>query len=172
VVGREHDQGMVPGAAGIVDALAATGPEGPQCVGPARVRPGGDDDDPGMVLQRNERLGTERMAFHERETQGGGARLAAEDADEGASAPCGNIDAGEIVEALGKSGIDGEMRSTLGLDDIAEGGEGFARQGLDVEGGYDSSFPSRCKVATMALAASSGEVCEVSSTISACSGRS
>src|SRR5690606_2111802 len=122
--------------------------------------------------QRNERLGAQRMALHQRETHRAGARLAAEDADERSSAPGRDIDAGEIVEALGKAGIDGEMRRTVGLDDIAEGGEGFAREGLDVEGdqlssSYESSFPSRCNAVTMALAASSAEVWDVSSTISA-----
>jgi hypothetical protein len=162
----------MPGAAGIVDALAPARPKGPQGVRPARFRPGGDDDDPGVVLQRNERLGAQWVAFHQREAQRDRARLAAEDADERPSAPGRDIDLGEIMEALGKAGIDGEMRSAAGLDDIAEGGEGFAREGLDVEGGYDSSFPWRSKVATMALAASSGGTCEVSSTISASSGRS
>jgi hypothetical protein len=112
------------------------------------------------------------VAFHQREAQRGRARLAAKDADERPSTSSRDIDAGEIMESLGEAGIDGEMRSSVGLDDIAEGSEIFAREGLDVEDDYDSSFPWRSSVATMAVAASSGEVCEVSSTISASSGRS
>ena len=142
MVGDEHDQGVMPSAAGIIDPLAPAGAEGAQGVRPARVRSGGDDDDPGVVLQRQKRLGAQRVALHHRKTQRGRARLTSKNVDERPSALGGDIDAGKIMETLGKAGIDGEVLAAVGLDDIAEGSEAFARQWLDVDGNQFSSTSS------------------------------
>ena len=71
------------------------------------------------------------MALHHLYRKGQRTRLSAEDRDDHAALGAG-LDLGQVVIALGVAGIDGEVpRGVARLDDIAEGGEGFAAEGLD-----------------------------------------
>ena len=119
----EGEQGMMPGAGAVVDALAAVAAEGAQ---PAELQPLAGrrhDDEEGRGRERDEGLARQRMALHQAKAQRQGHGLGTAEADLGPPAGGRDLDRRQIVEALGAAGIDRMMRPALALDDIAEGGE-------------------------------------------------
>lgn len=69
------------------------------------------------------------MAFNHADGYWPRAGLPAKDADQRVAALGGDIHTGEIVKALGRSLVDRQALRAGGLDHVAEGGEGFFRQG-------------------------------------------
>ena len=67
------------------------------------------------------------MAFDHAYGDGLRARLPAKDTYQRAAAPGGDVDTGKIVEALGRPLVDRQALCAIGLDDVAEGREGFLR---------------------------------------------
>ena len=87
-----------------------------------------DEDEPGLVLQRIEGLGSKRVAFHQLDGDGQRAGPCREDAD-GRHAVVGcHIDVRQIVEAFREALVDGDGHRAAGLDYLAEGREGRLRQ--------------------------------------------
>lgn len=115
-VGREH---AVPGVAGVADPLSGRGDESLGPAGPA-VLVRGDHDQEWRRGQRQERLRTERMPFHQAEAQRHWVGLRLHEADHNAGALADNLDLGEIMEAARHAGIHQPRRDSVGINDRAE----------------------------------------------------
>ena len=129
--GIEHQQRVMPDVTRVIDALTARRSE--RAVGARILRICADEDEPGPILQGIEYLRAERVALHQFDGDGPGPWRRDHNTDIHRAAFARHIHMGEIVEALGKSLIDGEMLRAVDLDHIAEGREGGFGQGLDAD---------------------------------------
>ena len=137
-VGVEHEKGVVPDIAGVADPLPTACPEGAIGGGVPRVR--ADQDQPGAVLQGIEKLRAQRMALHDLDADRQGTGLGHEEADVHHPAFRAHIDARKAIAAGGETLIDRLDQSSIGLDDLAEGGECRFGEGGDGEAEHGETF--------------------------------
>src|SRR5208283_345108 len=96
----ERDQGMMPGVAPKIDALATGTRESADPLLDRRLAVSGDDDQERPRLQREERLARERMALEGAQLQRQLPCVGLEDADQRPAAAFGDVDECQIVKAL------------------------------------------------------------------------
>src|SRR5262245_3759694 len=107
---------MVPGAAGVIDALAAIAQEGANVLGIDVLAGRRDDDHESLALERHEQLAAERVTLEHADLEWKRARLGAIDADP--CAPAAKLDPRQVREVLRIARVDGE-RIAGALDHLA-----------------------------------------------------
>ena len=124
----ENQQGMVPDAPMVIDALEAVGDKGANVLGLRVVAGRGNHHQERPIAQRHEGLAGKGMPLHHSDPDGLRPGPGMEDVEERPAAGFQHIDVREIVVPRGETVVDREGLAPLGLDDVAEGGKGFSRQ--------------------------------------------